>query len=75
MTHACGFGSWQKQGRVLRTSDKVLLLLIGLDKVTKPFLTVDLWSPNSLDRFFNRTLLHLSDVVNQQRSLLIKDNA
>ncbi len=33
--HVCGSVSWHKQWRSLRTSEKELLLLIRLEKVTK----------------------------------------
>ncbi len=46
--HVCGSVSWHKQWRSLRTSEKVLVLLIGLEKDTKPYLKcLDLTNPQS----------------------------
>ncbi len=72
--HVCGSESCQEQRRLLRTSEKELMLLIRLEKVTKPSLkSLDSTNPQS-DRLCtnggnSRPLLPSKEVVDQQRSL------
>ncbi len=72
--HVCGSESCQKQRRLWRTSGKELMLLIGLEKVTKLSLrSLDSTNPQS-DRLCtnggnSRLLLPSREVVDQQRSL------
>ncbi len=72
--HVCGSKSCHEQRRLLRTSEKELMLLIRLEKVTKPFLkSLDSTNPQS-DRLCtnggnSRPLLPSREVVDQQRSL------
>ncbi len=74
----CGSESLHKQRRSLRTSEKELLLLIRLEKVTKPSLKgLDSTNPQS-DRLCtnggnSRPLLPSPRVVHQQRSLQKQD--
>ncbi len=72
--HVCGSESCHEQRRLLRTSEKELMLLIRLEKVTKPSLKdLDSTNPQS-DRLCtnggnSRPLLPSREVVDQQRSL------
>ncbi len=72
--HVCGSESCHEQRRLLRTSEKELMLLIRLEKVTKPSLkSLDFTNPQS-DRLCtnggnSRPLLPSWEVVDQQRSL------
>ncbi len=72
--HVCGSESCHGQRRLLRTSEKELMLLIRLEKVTKPSLkSLDSTNPQS-DRLCtnggnSRPLLPSREVVDQQRSL------
>ncbi len=74
--HVCGSESCHEQRRLLRTSEKELMLLIRLEKVTKPSLKcLDSTNPQS-DRLCtnggnSRPLLPSREVVDQQRSLQI----
>ncbi len=72
--HVCGSESCHEQRRLRRTSEKELMLLIRLEKVTKPSLkSLDSTNPQS-DRLCtnggnSRPLLPSREVVDQQRSL------
>ncbi len=72
--HVCGSESCHKQRRLLRTSEKELMLLIRLEKFTKPSLkSLDSTNPQS-DRLCtnggnSRPLLPSWEVVDQQRSI------
>ncbi len=72
--HVCGNESCHEQRRLLRTSEKLLMLLIRLEKVTKSSLkSLDSTNPQS-DRLCinggnSRPLLPSLEVVDQQRSL------
>ncbi len=72
--HVCGSESCLKQRRLLKTSEKELMLLIRLEKVTKPSLKgLDSTNPQS-DRLCtnggnSRPLLPSHKVADQQRSL------
>ncbi len=72
--HVCGSESCHEQRRLLGTSEKELMLLIRLEKVTKPSLkSLDSTNPQS-DRLCtnggnSRPLLPSREVVDQQRSL------
>ncbi len=72
--HVCGSESCHEQRRLLRTLEKELMLLIRLERVTKPSLkSLDSTNPQS-DRFCtnggsSRPLLTSREVVDQQRSL------
>ncbi len=72
--HVCGSESCHEQRRLLRISEKELMLLIRLEKVTKPSLkSLDSTNPQS-DRLCtnggnSRPLLPSREVVDQQRSL------
>ncbi len=71
--HVCGSESCHEQRRLLRTSEKELMLLIRLEKVTKPSLkSLDSTNPQSHRLCTNggnsRPLLPSREVVNQQRS-------
>ncbi len=71
--HVCGSESCHEQRRLLRTSEKELMLLIRLEKFTKPSLkSLDSTNPQS-DRLCtnggtSRPLLPSREVVDQQRS-------
>ncbi len=72
--HVCGSESCHEHRRLLRNSEKELLLLIRMEKVTKPSLKrLDSTHPQS-DRLctnggISRSLLPSTGTVNQQRSL------
>ncbi len=72
--HVCGSESCHEQRRSLRTSEKELMLLIRLEKVTKPSLkSLDSTNPQS-DRLCtnggnSRPTLPSREVIDQQRSL------
>ncbi len=72
--HVCGSESCHEQRRLLRISEKELMLLIRLEKVTKPSLkSLDSTNPQS-DRLCtnggnSRPLLPSREVVDQQSSL------
>ncbi len=72
--HVCGSESCHEQRRLLRTSEKALMLLIRLEKITNPSLkSSDSTNPQS-DRLCrnegdSRPLLPSREVVDQQRSL------
>ncbi len=72
--HVCGSESCHEQRRLLSTSEKELMLLIRLEKVTKPSLkSLDSTNPQS-DRLCtnggnSRPLLPSWEVVDQKRSL------
>ncbi len=71
--HVCGSESCHEQRRLLRTSEKELMLLIRLEKVTKPSLKSFSTNPQS-DRLCtnggnSRPPLPSWEVVDQQRSL------
>ncbi len=72
--HVCGSESCHEQRKLLRTSGKELMLLVRLEKVTKPSLkSLDSTNPQS-DRLCtnganSRPLLPSREVVDQQRSL------
>ncbi len=72
--HVCGSESCHEQRRLLRTSEKKLMLPLRLEKVTKPSLkSLDSTNPQSdrlcTNRGNSRPLLPSREVVDQQRSL------
>ncbi len=71
--HVCGSESCQEQRRSLKTSEKELMLLIGLETFTKPSLkslTPQIQSQTDCVQMKNsRPLLPSREVLDQQRSL------
>ncbi len=72
--HVCGSESCHEQMTLLKTSEKELMLLIRLEKFTKPSLkSLDSTNPQSDKLCTNggnsRPLLHSWELVDQQRSL------
>ncbi len=65
--HVCGSESCQEQRRSLKTSEKELMLLIGLETFTKPSLKS--LTPQIQSQTDSRPLLPSREVLDQQRSL------